>query len=268
MSMNAAKLVLPRIVYDGQKRNFPSFERLVFQSAMAFKFDFFLREEKDAAITALAMQLTPRAGVDEVKVPSDETLAKASAWYEPASPIVAGWLEAAVPQSYRSLTLRAPMGDAFATWNVLKGEGCTSTKAEARHYKKCFHGLRMQVGVSYEDFVSEITLHSSLIRGRGSAVSEESKLEVLLEGVTAPYFMAKAILESREETTFDHAVAAFAAVSSEITRRRAHEKAHNVHTAGPFKKNSQGGRRQTTDDLKVFCPIHFSEKKEKWPHRG
>jgi hypothetical protein len=88
------------------------FERSVFQTGLGHSFQHFLELPKDEAIAALALDITPDNGGDEVKEASPEASAKAKAWYKHVSPIVAAWLEKAVPkQKYKNLFVNAPMGD-------------------------------------------------------------------------------------------------------------------------------------------------------------
>jgi transposase InsO family protein len=255
--MDPSKLVLPIITWDGKKETFPTFERRVMSAAMAFKFGHFLTLQKEVAIAALATELTAAGGDDEK---SADATAKAMAWYDIAAPVVSSWLEGAVPELYKTLLLPAPIGDAFATWTIIVTKARTTTKREARWYKKCLRELRMQGGVTLEVLISKILLLSAILLGCGDPVSDQDQLEVLLEGVTAPYFVAKAILESKESTTFDEAVTAFTAVSNDIARRRTHEKAHHVSTKSTPRKRHN--RKEPT----VFCPHCFAERQVKHPH--
>jgi hypothetical protein len=87
--MDPAKLVLPPLVYDGEKKSFPFLRRLIFQTAIAYKFERFLTKPKEAAILALAKELSPAPDGDEAKVARDEIIAKATVYYDFTSPVVA-----------------------------------------------------------------------------------------------------------------------------------------------------------------------------------
>jgi hypothetical protein len=227
---------MPNLKWDGQKRSYPNFNRRVLQNALAMNFKLLLDLPKDESIAAMALRLTPPPGGHEVKEPSDEAVAEATAWHVHASPIVAGWLEGAVPESYQNLLLNAPMGSAFDTWNMIVNKAVSTSKREVRHYKRVLHSTRMQSGMSFEKFVSELDLARSVLLGSGHDVPDEDMLDVLYEGVTSQYLMARTVLEANEATTYKSAVTAFTAVADDISRRRAHqqahnEKAHNVHAA-------------------------------------
>lgn len=269
--MDPSKLVLPRLVFDGKKENFPYFRRSVLQTALAFQFGHFLDKPKKQAIAALALELSPPGGPDEVKQPGEAAVAKATEWYRIAAPIVATWLEEAVPSTYKALLLGVEMGNPLTTWTIIQGKGCTTTKAETRHYKKCLAALRMQGGVSLEEFIAKIILMCSLLLGCGYVVPDEDKLAVLYEGVTTPYHMRKTVLEADEDTTFETAVAAFTAISDDITRRRTHERAHNVHADRPPRRPKPSGNnkdrgRNRSEAPKEFCPICWAAKGAKFNH--
>ena len=139
MSLDPTKLVLPPIVYNGEKSGFLRFKRAVFQTAIAHKINHFLLLPEPQAILALAKDLTPLNFEDpeEAKEPSQDATAKATAWHGIASPIAASWLEDAVKDAkpYENLLLDVPLGDAHATWTVIASLVPT-TKHEAT--TECF----------------------------------------------------------------------------------------------------------------------------------
>ena len=58
-------------------------------TAIAYKFGCFLTKPKEAAILALAKELSPVPDGDEAKVAREEMLAKATVYYDFTSPVVA-----------------------------------------------------------------------------------------------------------------------------------------------------------------------------------
>ena len=118
--VDPAKLVLPPLIYNGDKRGFLFFWRLVMQTAFAFNFEPILRLPKEDAILAMASATSPPDFPNQRKQPALEAVWKP---YNLESPIIALWLEKSVPQTYRDDLLSAPTGDAFATWSIILKKG-------------------------------------------------------------------------------------------------------------------------------------------------
>jgi hypothetical protein len=180
--MGSAKLVLPPLAYNGEKRGFLFFWRLVMQIALAFNFEPILRLPKEDAIIAMGMTTSPPEA-DERKQPALEATELARKWYNYASPIIAVWLEEAMPQSYTPHLLSKPMGDAFTSWSVICKKGLTNTKRAARHHKRRLNSLHMRDFVSFQEFVSEILFLCALLAACNSPVSDQDRLFVLCMGV-------------------------------------------------------------------------------------
>ena len=263
LSLNSDQLVLPPVMYNGDNRTFPHFWRLIMQTALAFNFEPILRLPKEEAIKTMAMMATsPTDSPNSQKHPTLEETELARDWYSFASPMVAMWLESSVPHAYTTHLLSAPMGDAFATWNIISKEAHPNTKRAARHHRRHFYSLRMQRGFPYKDFVSEILILSALLASN-SPVSDDEKLTILYGGVPASFSMSKEILEQNEHTTFTQAVEAFTAVSEDIARKKArkvHRNSNRAQTASPT------GRKKRYKHLDIFCPFCFAVTHKKFPH--
>jgi hypothetical protein len=68
------------------RRRASPFRRLIFQTAIAYKFGCFLTKPK---ILALAKELSPAPDGDEAKVTREEMIVKATVYYDFTSPVVA-----------------------------------------------------------------------------------------------------------------------------------------------------------------------------------
>jgi hypothetical protein len=88
VSLDPAKLILAPLAWDGNKSGLLAFRRSVFQTGLGHGFGHFLELLKNEAIAALVLDITLANG-DEEKAPSPDATAKATAWYQHASPIVA-----------------------------------------------------------------------------------------------------------------------------------------------------------------------------------
>jgi hypothetical protein len=71
------------------RRRASPFRRLIFQTAIAYKFGCFLTKPKEAEILALAKELSPAPDGDEAKVTREEMIVKATVYYDFTSPVVA-----------------------------------------------------------------------------------------------------------------------------------------------------------------------------------
>jgi hypothetical protein len=259
--VDPAKLVLPPLIYNGDKRGFLFFWRLVMQTAFAFNFEPILRLPKEDAILAMAIATLPPDFPNKRKQPALEAARKR---YNLESPIIALWLEKSVPQTYTDHLLSAPIGDAFATWSIILKKGHPNTKRASRRYYKLFNSLHMRSGDCFEDFVSDMLFSSALRAACNSPVSEQEKLGVLYAGVPAPFFMCRTILECNENTTFDQAVDAFTAVSEDIAHRT---KAPIVHTNNNQpKQGSTKKKNNRYEHLTEFCSFCFVATRHKFPH--
>jgi hypothetical protein len=261
LNLETPKLVLPPVMYNGDKRGFLFFWRTVMQIAFAFDFEPILRLPKEEAILAMAMATSPANFPNDRKQPTLEAIELARKRHNLASPIIAVWLEKSVPRTYTDHLLSAPMGDAFATWSVISKKGHPNTKRAARRHRRHLNSLRMQNGILYEDFVSEILFSSALLAACNSPVSDQQKLSVLYDGVPASFFMSKAILEHNEHTTFDEAVETFTAVSEDIAcdkARHVHPKNNRAQTASPTR------RKKRYKDLGIFRPFCFAVTRKKF----
>jgi hypothetical protein len=266
LNLDPAQLALWPVNYNGDKREFPHFWRLVMQIALAFNFEPILRLPKEEAIQLMAMTATsPTDSPNTQKHPTFEEIERARKWYKSASPIVAMWLARSVPQAYTNQLLSAPMGDAFATWSIISKKAHPNTKRAARQQRRHFYSLHMQRGVSYEDLVSEILISSALLVTSNSPVSDDEKLAVLYDGVPASFDMSKTILEHNEHTTFDQAVETFTAVSEDIAREKA-RKARRNNNPDQLQTPSPTGRKKRYKHLDKFCPFCFAVTHKKFPH--
>ena len=125
-------------------------------------------------------------------------------------------------------------------------------------------------GMSLPDFVLAILSNIALQSACGVTVEDSTKLDVLLQGVSKPYWHTKRELQADDGTTFDSAVAKFQLVSDDLEGEVLVERAFNVHHGKPdgkkLRRNDPKLRSHTEQGSKKFCPYCFRKVQVKFSH--